>query len=86
VDVLVDVVGWIGAAMLLLAYGLLAARRLADGRTYHVLNVLGAAGLTVNGAAHGAWPSVALNVVWIALGALAVRRLLRSGPSGPVQG
>ncbi len=76
--VLVEIVGWAGAAVLLLAYGLLATRRLSDGATYHALNLTGAAGLGLNGAYHGAVPSVALNVVWVGLGLVALRAARRS--------
>jgi hypothetical protein len=73
----VDVVGWLGAACLLLAYGLLAARRLRADWRYHGLNLAGALGLALNGAVHGAWPSVGLNVVWLFIGALALRHSRR---------
>ncbi len=82
----IEVVGWGGAAVLLLAYGLLATGRLTDGASYHSLNALGAAGLGANGAYHGAVPSVALNVVWVALGVVALRRSARDrrpSPDGP---
>ena len=71
---LVDAVGWAGAGCLLLAYALLSGGRLTVDVPYHLLNLAGAAGLAVNGAAHGAWPSAALNVVWFGIGALALRR------------
>lgn len=82
---LVEAVGWAGAAVLLVAYGLLATKRLADGATYHLMNLVGAAGLGLNGAYHGAFPSVALNVVWVALGAVALRgvRPRRGEADGP---
>jgi hypothetical protein len=80
----VEVAGWGGAALLLLAYGLLATKRLSDGASYHAMNLVGAAGLGLNGAYHGALPSVALNVVWVALGVVALlgaRRLRRASSS-----
>jgi hypothetical protein len=79
VAVLVEVAGWAGAALLLLGYGLLAMGRLTSGARYHALNVVGAAGLGLNGAYHGAFPSVALNLVWVALGVLALRRARSTG-------
>ena len=68
-----DVIGWLGAACLLLAYAGLATRRLAGGPGYHALNLVGAGGLAFNGAYHHAWPSAALNVIWLAIGAVALR-------------
>ena len=73
---LVDLGGWVGAGALLLAYGLVSTGRL-DGRSvgFQLLNLLGAAGLLANGVWHGAWPSAALNAVWLVIGAHALVRL-----------
>ena len=77
---LVEGAGWLGAAVLLLAYGLVSAGRLsARDAGFQLLNLGGAAGLLVNGAFHGAWPSAALNGVWMAIGVVAVARLRRRG-------
>ena len=73
-SVLADAIGWAGALCLLLAYAGLATSRLTAGAPYHVLNLVGAGGLAFNGAYHHAWPSVALNVVWLGIGAVALRR------------
>lgn len=73
-DVLTEVAGWGGAGCLLLAYALLSAGRIAAGVTFQLLNLAGSAGLLLNGAAHGAWPSAALNLVWVAIGVVALRR------------
>jgi hypothetical protein len=71
----VEVVGWLGAAVLLAAYALTSTGRLAgDGRTFQWLNIAGSGGLALSSTVHGAWPSAALNVVWIAIGFGAVRR------------
>ncbi|MGN9906949.1 CBU_0592 family membrane protein [Phytohabitans sp. LJ34] len=82
-DVLTEVVGWGGAGCLLLAYALLSAGRIAAGVTFQLLNLAGSAGLLLNGAAHGAWPSAALNLVWVAIGVLALRRTPREEPTVP---
>jgi hypothetical protein len=70
---LADAIGWAGAVCLLLAYAGLATRRLEAGVGYHVLNLAGAGGLAFNGAFHHAWPSAALNVIWLAIGVFALR-------------
>lgn len=75
---LVDAVGWLGAGALLLAFALLTAGRLPAGSTgYLLLNLAGSAGLALNGAAHAAWPSAALNLLWLAIGAAALHRALQ---------
>jgi drug/metabolite transporter (DMT)-like permease len=68
-------VGWIGAVLLLTAYVLVATRRLAGHSTaFHVLNLVGGAGLATNSAVNRAFPSAALNGVWMAIGVLALAR------------
>ena len=72
---LLDAAGWAGAAALLLAYGLVSSGRL-DGRStrFQLLNLAGAIGLLANGIWHGAWPSAALNAVWLVIGIIAMSR------------
>jgi hypothetical protein len=60
--VLYEVVGWIGAACVLLAYVIVT--RFGTSRGYHLLNLLGAAGLLVNALHHRAFPSTFVNIVW----------------------
>lgn len=71
---LVEVAGWAGAGSLLLAYGLLSAKRIDAGVTYQVLNLAGAIGLALNAVAHGAWPSACLNGIWLVIGVVALKR------------
>jgi hypothetical protein len=56
---------------LLLSMGRLTGQSAA----YQWMNVFGAAGFIVNGWWHGALPSTALNVVWMAIGAVALWRI-----------
>ncbi len=74
----VEVAGWVGGALILLAYVLVSAGRIG-GRSalFQWLNIVGAAGFIVNGSVHGAWPSTVLNVVWMAIGIFTLWRLQR---------
>ena len=72
-SLLVEIIGWAGAGSLLLAYGLLSAKRITAGVTYQLLNLAGALGLAANAVAHGAWPSACLNLVWLLIGLVALR-------------
>jgi hypothetical protein len=82
VELAVEVAGWTGAALILGAYALLSAGKLT-GRslTYQLMNVVGAAGFVINGWWHGALPSAALNVLWLAIGAFASWRILKKRES-----
>lgn len=65
----VDVVGWVGAALVLVAYGMVSTGRLhGHSVPYQILNVLGGVGMLINGYARGAFPSAAVNVIWIGIG------------------
>ena len=75
---LVEVAGWAGATLILLAYLLLSAGRLTgQSLSYQLMNVVGAAGFIVNGWWHGALPSAVLNVIWLMIGAIATWRILK---------
>ena len=80
----IEVVGWIGASLIVAAYALLSAGKLqGDSRAYHWMNILGAIGFVVNSGWNGAYPSAALNVVWLGIGGYALlkrrRPQLKSG-------
>jgi len=78
VEIAVEVVGWGGAILILLAYLLLSAGRLTgQSLLYQGMNVVGAAGFVINGWWHGALPSASLNVLWLLIGAVASWRILK---------
>jgi hypothetical protein len=75
---LVEIAGWGGAVLILLAYLLLSAGRLTgQSLTYQGMNVVGAAGFVINGWWHGALPSAVLNILWLLIGAIASWRIIR---------
>ena len=77
-ELAVEIVGWIGAILILLAYLLLSAGRLSgQSLLYQAMNVVGAAGFVVNGWWHRALPSASLNVLWLLIGAIASWRIIR---------
>ena len=68
-DILIDLLGWAGAALVLASYILLSSGRLqGQSAVYQWMNVGGAMGLLINCGWNGAIPSVALNVIWMAMG------------------
>ena len=78
VQIAVEVAGWSGAALILLAYLLLSAGKLT-GRSllYQAMNVVGAGGFVINGWWHGAIPSAVLNVLWLLIGAVATWQIVK---------
>jgi len=78
-----EVVGWIGALLILAGYGLLSAGKLdAKSPAYQWLNVVGAIGFILNSGWNGAWPSAALNVIWVGIGVVALVRIFASKKRG----
>ena len=76
-NLFVEVVGWAGASLILLAYLLLSAGKLTGHSiVYQAMNVVGAAGFIINGWWHGALPSAVLNIIWMLIGTIALWRIL----------
>jgi hypothetical protein len=78
----VNVVGWLGMALLIGAYALVTTGRITGpSLTFQLMNLVGGASLMVNSAYYGAWPSAVLNVVWVVIGlvGLSRARLRRAG-------
>ncbi|MEO7241206.1 MAG: hypothetical protein ABIW16_07385 [Sphingomicrobium sp.] len=68
-----EIVGWIGAVLILAGYGLLTAGKVtAKSVSYQVMNVVGALGFIANSAWNGAWPSAVLNIIWVGIGVVAL--------------
>lgn len=77
-ELLVEIAGWLGAALILGAYALLTAGKLqARSVAYQAMNVVGALGFIVNSGWNGAIPSAALNVVWAGIGVAAIAGIVR---------
>jgi hypothetical protein len=71
----IEICGWAAALLILGAYSLLSFGKIqARTALYQWMNILGALGFIINCTWNGAWPSVALNVVWMAIGFYALRR------------
>jgi hypothetical protein len=77
-NILVDVLGWIGAAALLVGYGLVSSQRVqgASG-AYQALNAVGSVLLLVNTFYYRAYPSSFVNVLWLGIALVAMLRAWR---------
>ncbi|MGE5156177.1 MAG: CBU_0592 family membrane protein [Betaproteobacteria bacterium] len=80
---LIDLLGWGGAAAVLVAYGLVSAGRVT-GRSgfYQVLNAVGSALLMVNTYYYRAYPSTFVNVLWLGIAVYALARTGRRREGG----
>jgi len=76
----VSIAGWMAALLILGAYSLLSFGKISPSSwVYQAMNIVGAAGFIINCAYNNAWPSVALNVVWMGIAFYALRRNARQG-------
>ena len=69
----VEIIGWIGAVLIVGAYFLNITGRLkSSSAVYIISNLLGGIFFTVNTLVHHAYPSMIVNIIWvlIAIGAL----------------
>lgn len=74
--ILIEAIGWIGAICVLGAYILLSTGHLSGSSArFHLLNVVGALGFVINTYAHGAIPSMVLNVIWACVGGYALIKI-----------
>lgn len=82
-DYAIEIIGWVSALLILVAYALLSGGKLtANDRAYQWMNVVGAIGFVLNSGWNGALPSAALNVVWAGIGGAALWRIAtRKGSS-----
>ena len=79
-ELLVEIVGWIGAGLILLGYALVSSGRIqARSVSFQLMNLLGAAGFVLNSGFHGAWPSAILNVIWIGIAAVSLAKVRKQG-------
>lgn len=74
----VEIIGWFGAALILVAYLLLSTGRLgADSSLYQAMNVVAALCFVLNSGWNGAMPSATLNVAWAGIGLWGLWRIAR---------
>ncbi len=70
---IIDIIGWVGSALVVLAYALNMYKKLAaDTLAYYLLNITGSVCLIANTMYHRAIPSTAVNVVWVLLALVAM--------------
>lgn len=73
---MIEILGWSGALLLLLAYGLLSVGKLrSQDVRYQSMNIIAGVFLIVNAVSNGVWPFVALNAVWALVGIFTVIRI-----------
>lgn len=72
---LIDIIGWIGSVMVVLAYSLnMFGKMASDSMAYYWLNIVGSICLILNTLFHHAIPSAVVNVIWVCIAGVAIIR------------
>lgn len=72
---IIDILGWLGAILYLVAYGLISAKKVeGDSWLYQGLNIIAGILLVINTFYLHAYPSAVLNIAWIGIATLALGR------------
>jgi hypothetical protein len=75
---LLNLLGWAGAFLLLLAYALVSFKKLeADSQTYQWLNITASVLLLINTLYYGAYPSSFVNAAWTIIAFFAILTIKR---------
>ncbi|WP_142060143.1 hypothetical protein [Pseudarthrobacter sp. B4EP4b] len=82
VELVANVLGWVGTVALLLSFGLLTVKRIeSDGYQYQALNAAGAFLLAITTAQAHAWSVVALNSIWCIVACAGLFRSRKERPA-----
>jgi hypothetical protein len=74
----VNIVGWLGSAAVILAYALVSTNRVnGNSLFYQLLNLVGSLFLIINTLYLGALPSAFVNSMWVAIAGYAIWRSVR---------
>jgi hypothetical protein len=72
---LIDILGWIGSILYLLAYVLVSAKKTeGDSLLYQGMNIIAGILLVIYTLALGAYATTGLNAIWIAIGLFTLGR------------
>jgi hypothetical protein len=64
----INIIGWLGTILYLIAYALISAKRTeGDAWLYQGMNMIAGTLLVVNTIYLGAYPSAALNIAWVGI-------------------
>ena len=68
-----DLIGWVGAVALLIAYAMVSHKKLeGDSATYQLLNISGSVLLAANTIFYGSYPSTFVNLIWAGIAVVAI--------------
>ena len=76
-----EILGWIGAGLVILAYFLVSTKKLPPTSvTYQLMNLFGALGVGINVFIKGAYPSLVIQIVWALIALYGLYKALKRDP------
>lgn len=70
-----DILGWIGMVLVLVAYLLLSANKIDNGKLYQILNLVAALFMAIGLLPKNAWFSFTLQVIWAIVALISLVKL-----------
>lgn len=74
-DKLLDILGWVGTALILIGYGLFTTNIVPDVIVYHILNLIGSIGVAAISYHRKVWQPVVINVTFAIFALIAIVRI-----------
>ncbi|MFI5153284.1 MAG: hypothetical protein ACHQET_08135 [Chitinophagales bacterium] len=72
---IIDIIGWIGSVLVVIAYALNMYKKLdANSMAYYFMNIAGSSCLILNTIYHHAIPSAVVNIIWIIIAIIALAK------------
>ncbi|MCU0398923.1 MAG: hypothetical protein MUC73_12575 [Cyclobacteriaceae bacterium] len=79
---LIDIIGWVGSFMVIIAYGLNSYQKIkSDSIIFYVLNLVGGIFLIIYSVYYTAYANTFINVVWVIIAIPAIINLIRKKKS-----
>ena len=77
-ELISEVIGWIGALFIISAYFGVSYKKISPvSKTYQIMNLVGAIGVGINAFQQAAWPSFGIQMVWFAVAFIAMINIIR---------
>lgn len=75
-DVVIEIIGWVGSAAVLVAYGLNSYQKMkSDSAIFYILNLMGGLFLIVYTIHKEAYANAFINIAWVAIAGIAIVKL-----------
>ncbi len=76
--IIIDSIGWVGSLMLIAGYWLNSKGKIdAQSISYQLLNAIGSVLLIANTIYYGAYPSSAVNIIWVFIGIFYIAKIVK---------